>query len=177
LETERLILREVRESDFDALYRLQSDPEIKRYELSKPSTKSETHKFIRRCLRDRTGRARWRYELAVALPETDLLIGNLDLARIGWGGRTAHVGFMVDRAHWGQGYATEAGSAAVEYAFRHLGVQRVIAQCHPNNVGSWRVMEKMGMRRIKARTRLRLGSGEWFSSIMYEIRNDPSTSL
>lgn len=174
LETDRLVLREIREADFDALYRLQSDPEVKRYELTQPSTGRETQKSIRRSLRDRTGRTRWRYEIAVALRDDDRLIGNLDLVRIGWSGKTAHLGFMLDRSYWGQGYATEAAAAAVDYAFRHLGVKRVIAQCHPDNIGSWRVMEKLGMRRMKGGTKLRLGSGEWFRSVMYEVRDTQS---
>ena len=55
------------------------------------------------------------------------------------------VGWRIDRALWGQGYATEGGRASVEFAFGELGLDRVIAIIHAENVASVRVAEKLGM--------------------------------
>ena len=56
------------------------------------------------------------------------------------------VGWLIGRDHWGQGYATEAGKAAVRYAFDHVGVERLICIVDPRNRSSRRVAEKLGLR-------------------------------
>ncbi len=62
---------------------------------------------------------------------------------LGWPG--VEVAWTVRRDRWGQGLAPEAGMAAVEFAFVHVGVERVISICHPDNIQSRRVMEKVGL--------------------------------
>jgi len=62
----------------------------------------------------------------------------------GWPG--LEVGWFFDRARWGHGFATEAGLAALDWAFRVLGAERVISVIHPKNVASIRVAERLGER-------------------------------
>ena len=57
------------------------------------------------------------------------------------------LGYLLDPAHHGRGYATEMVGAALDLAFGELGLRRVTAGCFADNVASWRVMEKAGMRR------------------------------
>ena len=57
------------------------------------------------------------------------------------------LGYMIDPAHAGRGYATAIARALLEIAFADLGLRRVTAECFADNVASWRVMEKLGMRR------------------------------
>ena len=57
------------------------------------------------------------------------------------------LGYLVDPAHHRRGYATELVRAALDLAFGDLGLRRVTAGCFADNIGSWRVMEKAGMRR------------------------------
>lgn len=64
-----------------------------------------------------------------------------------WRKAEAGIGYMIDPAHAGRGYATEIASALLSLAFDDLGVHRVTAGCFADNVASWRVMEKLGMRR------------------------------
>jgi len=57
------------------------------------------------------------------------------------------MGWVFHRAYHGHGYATEAAGALLQYSFAALHLHRIIATCQPENVASWRVMEKLGMRR------------------------------
>jgi RimJ/RimL family protein N-acetyltransferase len=57
------------------------------------------------------------------------------------------LGYLIDPAHAGNGYATEIAGALLDLAFTELGLHRVTAGCFADNVASWRVMEKLGMRR------------------------------
>lgn len=64
-----------------------------------------------------------------------------------WRGAEAGIGYLIDPARAGRGYATELGRALLALAFDELGVHRVTAGCYAENAASWRVMEKLGMRR------------------------------
>jgi RimJ/RimL family protein N-acetyltransferase len=59
------------------------------------------------------------------------------------------IGWHLLREHWGQGFATEAAQASRDYAFAQLGVERLVAQIHPENYASRRVAEKIGMTLLK----------------------------
>ena len=64
-----------------------------------------------------------------------------------WRGAEGLLGYLVDPGHAGRGYATAISRALLELAFAELGLHRVTAGCFADNVASWRVMEKLGMRR------------------------------
>ena len=61
--------------------------------------------------------------------------------------RTYEIGWLLGKAYHGHGYATEAAAAMLKYGFEDLLLHRVIATCQPENVPSYRVMEKIGMRK------------------------------
>jgi ribosomal-protein-alanine N-acetyltransferase len=79
------------------------------------------------------------------------------------GGPDVELGYRLGSAYRGRGYATEAGRAWLTYGLETLGLERIVAVAWPENVGSWRVMEKCGMRRV--------GSGEHYGheTVVYEI--------
>ena len=81
----------------------------------------------------------------------------------------AEIGWVFHRAYWGNGYATEAASAVLDCAFGRLGLRRVYASCDVRNVGSWRVMEKLGMSREGYSIKDKLQKGEWRDSYLYAI--------
>ena len=82
----------------------------------------------------------------------------------------AELGWVVEPAHAGQGYATEAAGALLRICFEELGLRRVTAQCFADNVASWRLMEKLGMRRETHTVRESLHrSGTWLDGFAYAI--------
>ena len=88
-------------------------------------------------------------------------------------GVQAELGWVITPAQAGQGLATEAAGAALRICFQQLGLRRVFAQCFAANVPSWRVMEKLGMRREQHTVRESLHrSGEWMDGLMYAILAD-----
>lgn len=85
-------------------------------------------------------------------------------------GVQAELGWVIDPAHAGQGYATEAAAALLRICFEDLGLRRVTAQCFADNVASWRLMEKLGMRRETHTVRESLHrSGAWLDGLAYAI--------
>ena len=62
-------------------------------------------------------------------------------------GAQAELGWVIAPEHTGQGYATEAAEELLRLSFEDLGLRRVVAQCFTDNLASWKLMERLGMRR------------------------------
>jgi RimJ/RimL family protein N-acetyltransferase len=88
-------------------------------------------------------------------------------------GRQAELGWVLDPACTGHGYATEAVRELLRYCFQDLGVRRVSANCFLENDSSWRLMERVGMRRELHGVRESLHrSGRWLDTVGYAILDD-----
>jgi len=143
-ETARLLLREMEYADWAAIHGYRSDPEVTRY-LGNPSpdTEWDTRGVVRSCLRRRLEQPRRFYGLVIVRRTDGEVIGDCELSLDH--ADEALLGFVLRRDTWGQGYATETARAVLELAFTRLGRTRVRAGCHPENAGSRRVLEKIGM--------------------------------
>lgn len=141
ISTDRLTVRRFTAADGEALHGYLSQPEAVRFEPYGVQTRLQCNDLAL----DRAGDAAF---WAVCRTSDDRLIGNLYLHRDdphSW--HTYTLGYVFDPTQWGQGYATEAANALVEVCFRTWGAHRVIARCNPENTRSWRLLERLGMRR------------------------------
>lgn len=144
IETSRLRLRMFTPEDLDALSHITGDAEVMKYlGTSGPRTREKTKNTIDAILRhwDQHGFGIW------------ALDHKADRRLIGWCGLQmlektpeVEVAYLLARAYWNQGLATEAARAAIDYCFNELKLDRVVAIARPENVGSYRVMEKIGMK-------------------------------
>lgn len=88
-------------------------------------------------------------------------------------GQQVELGWVLDPAHTGHGYATEAVHELLRHSFEDLGVHRVTADCFLANEASWRLMERLGMRREAHTHRDALHhSGQWLDSLSYALLAD-----
>ncbi len=60
---------------------------------------------------------------------------------------TWEIGYVFNPKYYGKGYATESCRAIIDYGFKHLKVRRLIAMCNPDNISSWKLLERLKMRR------------------------------
>jgi RimJ/RimL family protein N-acetyltransferase len=82
----------------------------------------------------------------------------------------AEIGWCIDPAVQGQGYATEAVRELIRIAFEELGLRRLVAHCFAANKASWRLMERVGMRREVYTVKESLHrSGEWMDGMSYAL--------
>ncbi|MDD6812205.1 MAG: GNAT family N-acetyltransferase [Lachnospiraceae bacterium] len=137
LETERLIIRYFEETDAEDLYAYLSDAEVVKYEPYEPFSYEEARKEAKRRAEDKNF-------YAVAL-KSGKVIGNLYFAKGEFD--TWELGYVFNREYWGKGYASEAAKALLKEAFTKWNARRVIAMCNPKNEGSWKLLERIGMRR------------------------------
>ncbi|MDE3102247.1 MAG: GNAT family N-acetyltransferase [Chloroflexota bacterium] len=167
--TERLRLREHDAGDLAALHGIASDPAVVEYLQFGPNEVSDTQVHLDQVMRDARAVPRRSYELVMTGRRTAELIGAVRLGMDREVDQSANLGYIVRRDLWGRGFATEAASAMVDYGFARLGLHRIWAICDVRNVGSRRVLEKLGMTR-EAHLREHLWvKGRWRDSYLYSI--------
>jgi RimJ/RimL family protein N-acetyltransferase len=169
LETDRLLLREFREDDWLALHAVESLPEVAQYQDFAPRTEAESRAYVRGAVENAAERPRRTYDLAVTLSREDRLIGRCGLGIDDSEPREAALWFTLLPSYWRAGYTTEAARSLVDFGFRELRLHRIWAGCDPANIGSWRVLEKLGMRREGHHIESAWIKGEWVDSLIYAI--------
>lgn len=137
LETERLVIRYFKEEDAQDLYEYLSKEEVVRYEPYDAFTYEQAAEEAKRRADDKNF-------YAVAL-KSGKVIGNLYFAEGDFD--TWEIGYVFNSEYWGQGYATEAAKGLLDEAFTNWKVRRVIAMCNPVNTSSWKLMERLGLKR------------------------------
>ena len=141
LATERLTLRAFEDSDLDAWAAIVSDPEGQRYV---GGVLSRADAWLRMAAYHGHWVLRGYGQWAVVENESGRLVGRAGLwFPEGWPER--EVGWTLARDVWGQGYATEAGRAAIEWGREALGMTRIASVINPENARSIAVAERLGM--------------------------------
>lgn len=153
METERLSLRPLRIGDADALHPVYSDVAAQVYG-ARPATATleETRERVAQSVAD----PHWR-SWAIRLKGDDLPVGTIACYEKRQG-KVTEIGYMLNRAVWGRGIATEAVAALVDLLFAE-GQRRVFADTDPDNIASIRVVERLGFT-LEARLR-----AEWETHI------------
>ena len=151
-ETERFFLREILPTDVEGLYELDSDPEVHQFLGNKPISDRrqiiDVINFIRQQYND-NGIGRW----AIIDKKTNAFIGWTGLKFV-TDSTNNHInyydlGYRLIRKYWGQGIATETAIAALDYAFTILKVEEVFAAASCKNIGSNKILQKIGLNLIE----------------------------
>jgi [ribosomal protein S5]-alanine N-acetyltransferase len=172
LTTERLILRDFVESDWEAVLAYQKDPLYLRYNEWTSRTGEEVREFVQMFLDHQKQIPRIKFQFAVTLKSNGQLIGNCGVRRNSSEELEGDIGYELDPKHWGKGYATEAARAVMHFGFSQMHLQRISAWCVADNVGSAHVLEKLGMQ-LKARSReYQYFKNRWWDSLTYEISQE-----
>lgn len=141
LETDRLIIRKFFNDDWHDLFEYLSQETVIKYEPYGVFNEEECKKeAIRRSQDD----AFW----AVCLKENNKLIGNIYFKQLEPKAfMTWEIGYVFNPVYHGKGYATEASRKIIWYGFEQIGAHRIIGKCNPENIPSWKLMERLSMRR------------------------------
>jgi ribosomal-protein-alanine N-acetyltransferase len=150
LRTARLLLRPWRDDDLEPFAALNADPEVMEH-FPAPLTRAESDATAARMRAhfSEHGFGLW----ATEVPGAAAFIGYIGLSRPRFTARftpCVEVGWRLARSAWGQGYATEGARAALDFAWRALGLAEVVSMTAVANLRSRRVMEKLGMTRDAA---------------------------
>ena len=138
IKTERLIIDKFEKNDWKDLHEYLSNEDVVQFEPYDLYTEEQA---LQEAERRAENAAFW----AVRLKETKKLIGNIYLEKGHFD--TWELGYVFNKEYWGNYYATESAFAVVDYAFKVKNARRIIAMCNPLNNSSWRLLERLGMRR------------------------------
>ena len=173
METNRLMLRTFDEDDFEAVHSYASCADNITYNLFGPNTEADTRNFISCAIAKASEDPVTNYHFAVIRKETGVLIGSCDIHT---DGKEAEVGWILHRDHWRKGYGSEIAQSLIKFGFEDLNCHRLIARCDAENTGSFRLMEKAGMRReglfYDARPAHKLSSRPYGDEFLYAILKD-----
>ena len=150
LETARLVIRTFEARDADHWLAMVSDPEVTRF--LPPNAPAPTTDLAQRVIGERQAMER---ELGHAMWAVDEMTTGRFIGQCGLrpaksmdenAGSEIDLAYHFARASWNKGYATEAAIAVLAHGLGPIGLDSIMAVVMPENVGSWRVMEKVGMR-------------------------------
>lgn len=169
LPTNRLILREFVEHDWRAVLEYQSDPAYLRYNPYYYRNEQDVRSFIQMFIDWSTEVPRKKYQFAIILKSEGRLIGNCGIRMQTSRAEIADIGYEINRQYWGQGYATEAARALLEFGFNKLHLHRVWAYCIAENTASAHVLEKIGMVYEGRQRESEYMKNRWWDTLHYAV--------
>nr|WP_104909899.1 GNAT family protein [Nostoc sp. 'Lobaria pulmonaria (5183) cyanobiont'] len=169
LETQRLILRDFVKSDWPAVHKYASDPKVVRYLTFGANSEEDTKNFLQTEISLQGEEHHQHFALAVTLKPRKQLIGICRISIQDTDNKIGSIGYCLTQEFWGQGYAPEAVKAVVSFGFQQLDLHRIFANCHPENIASARVMQKIGMQQEGYLREHHWIKGEWRDSWLYAI--------
>ncbi len=168
IETERLIIRRLRDDDLETLVTYRNLPEVARWQLWDGYTAEEARELINDCNVTEPFTAGGWFQFGVALKTTDELVGDLYL-RMDEAGEQAEIGYTFAPKFQGQGLATEAVRALLHHAFTARGLHRIYGVSDPRHTASKNLLKRVGMRQ-EAHYRENLWfKGEWADDVVYAV--------
>lgn len=138
LETKRLKLRPLTSDDFTAVHSWASNPKNTRYMGWGPNTEELTTNFLNSAMAGK--------DFAIVIKDSNVVIGSCGIYPNDTQD-TAEVGWILHMNYWKNGYGTEMAGELLRYGFKNLDLRRIVAPCAAINYGSYRIMERNGMRR------------------------------
>lgn len=162
IKTNRLLIREFKFKDWQAVYAYTSDINVMRYIPEGVFTEKDAKEFVS----NNTGDDAEKFP--VILIEENILIGHIVFHKY-FGEHTYEIGWVFNPKYQNKGYASEAARAVLKYGFKEMGLHRIIATCQPDNIPSYRIMEKIGMRREGFFKKCIPNGNEWWDEYYYAI--------
>jgi RimJ/RimL family protein N-acetyltransferase len=170
IETERLILRPFNRGDVDAVFAYRQREDVARFLFDNPMTRETCAEAVQARIRQVSlVEEDDRITLAVERRQSGDLIGEITLIWRSVADRQGEVGYILNPDFHGRGYATEAVRALVGMGFAELDLHRIYARCNTLNAASYRLMERLGMRREAHFREHKLVKGSWDDEYIYAV--------
>ncbi|QYO75246.1 GNAT family N-acetyltransferase [Devosia salina] len=178
LTTDRLRLRPFTRGDVDAVFGYRGREDVARYLFDPPLSREECALAIQQ----RTAQTGFAEEgdrivLAVETLDDGKLVGEVSLIWRSVDARQGEMGWIFHPAFQGRGYASEAANAMLDLGFTGGDLHRIFARCDARNEPSWRLMERLGMRREAHFREHALFKGGWDEEFYYAILRKEWLSL
>jgi RimJ/RimL family protein N-acetyltransferase len=173
IRTERLLLRLYTEDDLGDVYDIQSRPDVARYLYWGVRDRAQARgSLAMKIAASGLSEEGDNLTLAVVLPETGKVIGDVLLIWVSRDHRQGEIGYIFHPDFGGRGYATEAAEVVLRLGFEAYGLHRVVGRLDARNTASARVLERLGMRREAHLVQNEMVKGEWTDEVVYAMLED-----
>ena len=169
IESARLRLRHFQDSDVTSFMGYRNDPLVAKYQSWEGISELEARTFIQEQKVIQPGVPGQGFQVAIELKATGTLIGDCYFTMNTLDHRQAEIGFTLSREYQGYGYATEAVSCFLNYAFDAFDLHRIIAITDCENIASVALLERLGMRREGHFIQNIWFKGKWGDEYLYAI--------
>ena len=149
IETERLIIRPFTMNDIAAIYKIVSDPEVMRYlpdDVTSLDELKEIFEWLLDCYEKNTPENLIKLTEGVIWKEAGTLIGWCGLGPLDFNPDEIEIFFGLAREYWNRGIAFEVALDMLRYGFEEIGLDRIVAVADPENIGSVKLIEKLGLK-------------------------------
>jgi len=168
LANEKLFLREFTPHDWVDVHKYASQEIVCRYQAWGPNTEEDSKEFIQDALDEARQTPRERFVFAIIYQET--LIGSVEIMIRDFTNKVGEIGYIVNPDYWGKGVATQSAKLVIAFGFDTLKLHRIYATCDPRNIGSSKVLEKVGMAKEGIlRENMLMKDGVWRDSFLYSV--------
>ena len=165
IETERLIIERFAENDWRDAFVYTSRVDVMEYIPEGVFTEEDAKDFVMK----NAGEDAKHFPVRIKGEET--IIGHITFFKY-FGDHTYEIGWVFNPDYFNKGYATEAARAVVGFGFAKMKLHRIIATCQPENIPSWRVMEKIGMRREGCFKKCIPNGDSWWDEYYYAVLDE-----
>ncbi|MDB5344084.1 MAG: ydaF [Schlesneria sp.] len=172
IPVDELILRRVKYGDKSDLFEIYSHPDVVRYQLFEAWTLEQAEWLVCSQYEIKAGDPGVPFFLVAVYVPDDKVIGDCQLTISSAPDRQGEIGFALNPNYGGRGLATKMVGTALGFAFNHLDLHRIIASVDVRNEPSWRLMERVGMRREAHFIHRNFVNGEWIDDYVYAILDE-----
>ncbi len=164
-----ITLRQVQEQDIDDLKEYYTDPKVARFQFWGPMNDDQVHQLVTSQSTIQPGDPGVPFMLVAVLNSERRVIGDCSLTITNPDNRQADLGYVFNPQYHGRGLATAAVRGLLGFGFQQLNLHRIVATTDVRNERSWRLLERVGMRREARFVHNSFIKGEWVDDFVYAM--------
>ncbi|WP_286232997.1 GNAT family N-acetyltransferase [Thalassotalea sediminis] len=168
LESEQFIIQSMSQEDWPLFKQLQSDPDLMHFIGPILDPQALAAKFSQRISPWNEDENHW-LTLKIVDKDSQENVGSIGFRLIDITQKRVEIGYLLLPKYQGCGIIPHVGALLLNFIFRQLYAHKVVAYCFAENIGSWKVMEKLGMKREAHFCEHSLLHGEWHDELIYGL--------
>jgi len=168
IETKRLLIRPILQSDKEMVFEYRSDKETNKYQGWIPETVKDVENFIGKVSKQINEPETW-YQFVIIEKNSEKIIGDLGIHFFGEVNLQAEIGCTLNKLFQNKGYATESVESVIDYLFNDLKKHRIITSIDPENTNSIKLVERLGFRKEAHFVESIFINGKWVDDIVYAL--------